>query len=727
MKKVHTLLGLLLILGFSAVAQVSINTDNSQPEPSAGLDVKFSDKGFLMPRMTFEQRNAIVSPAEGLMVFCINCGTNGAMSIFSNGAWRTFSPCMTPAPTAMASAVSPGQIIWHWNLPPGAAGTRWNTANNFDAALDMGAVTSKTETGIFCDTTYSRFVWTYNACGNSSPVTLMQPISAAPPAIPMPGIQVAAADSITWNWNTVADATGYKWNTSNDYSTAIDMGTAITKTETGLVCGTLYPRFVWAYNGCGHSSSNVMVQSTLACWACGAPFTKIHMASEGVAPVNKTVTYSTATNIPGEPSKCWITSNLGASRAALVVYDDNEAAAGWYWQFNRKQGYKHDGTTRTPNTTWIDAISENADWIPANDPCVLELGSGWRIPTGTEWTNVDASGGWNNWNQAYASALKMHAGGYLNTFDGSLYGRGIDGYGLFWSGTQLDDLAGRSLELSQFDCFAIGRLKTKGGSLRCLISFGSPPAVSTTAASSITQTTATSGGNVTDDGGLAVTERGICWSTTLYPTTANSKTINGSGTGSFTGNMTGLTANTLYYVRAYATNSVATAYGDQVSFTTLVSLAIGQSYGGGKIFYIDGTGQHGFIAATSDQGYPSPGDITGWGCRPLSIQGTLTAIGTGAANTALIVANGCNNPSYAARVCNDLVLNGYDDWFLPSKDELNQLYLQRALIGGFANGYYWCSTEMNADYAYIQFFGTGGNQTNSYKDSYWHVRAIRAF
>ena len=116
-----------------------------------------------------------------------------------------------------------------------------------------------------------------------------------------------------------------------------------------------------------------------------------HVASGGVAPVDKTVTYGTVTNIPGETSKCWITSNLGADHQATAVNDATEASAGWYWQFNRMQGYKHDGTTRTPNTTWITSINENLDWQAANDPCALELGNGWRIPTYTEWTNVDAS------------------------------------------------------------------------------------------------------------------------------------------------------------------------------------------------------------------------------------------------------------------------------------------------------------------------------------------------
>jgi hypothetical protein len=97
------------------------------------------------------------------------------------------------------------------------------------------------------------------------------------------------------------------------------------------------------------------------------------------------------------------------------------------------------------------------------------------------------------------------------------------------------------------------------------------PTVTTTAVTNITTTTATSGGNVTSDGGATVTARGVCWSTSANPTTANNKTSNGTGTGSFTSSLTGLTANTLYYVRAYATNSTGTAYGNQVTFTTLAN------------------------------------------------------------------------------------------------------------------------------------------------------------
>lgn len=98
------------------------------------------------------------------------------------------------------------------------------------------------------------------------------------------------------------------------------------------------------------------------------------------------------------------------------------------------------------------------------------------------------------------------------------------------------------------------------------------PTLTTTDVSAITQFTATSGGNITNDGGAAITESGVCWNTSSTPTIANSKTSDGAVTGIFTSQITGLTADTKYYVRAYATNSEGTAYGDEKTFTTSASL-----------------------------------------------------------------------------------------------------------------------------------------------------------
>ena len=214
------------------------------------------------------------------------------------------------------------------------------------------------------------------------------------------------------------------------------------------------------------------------------------------------------------------------------------------------------------------------------------------------------------------------------------------------------------------------------------------PELTTTAVTDITTNSASSGGNITSHGGKAVTARGVCWSTDHDPTTADSKTINGSGTGSFTSSIEGLLLGTKYYVRAYATTSAGTAYGNEVGFTT--SYYIGQSYGGGIIFYIDGTGQHGYISAASDQ-------------------------------------SGGETWSNAVSLCNNLVLNGKDDWFLPDLGAFDLLYAQKDVVGGFAVATYWSSTGFNLPwYAYWKYFGDGrvGYADTSLAKP---VRAIRAF
>jgi hypothetical protein len=232
----------------------------------------------------------------------------------------------------------------------------------------------------------------------------------------------------------------------------------------GLTAGTLYYVRAYATNSAGTSYGNELTFTTLSTSNCGSAITINHVTG-AVAPLNKNVTYGTVTNIPGEPSKCWITSNLGADYQATAVNDATEASAGWYWQFNRKQGYKHDGTTLTPTWT-ITWINENSDWLLANDPCTLELGSGWRLPTKTEWTNVDASGGWTNWNGPWDSGLKLHAAGCLYNSSGSLYNRGSDGN--YWSSVQGGATTGWYLYFYSSSRGMSYNIKAHGFSVRCL-------------------------------------------------------------------------------------------------------------------------------------------------------------------------------------------------------------------------------------------------------------------
>ena len=157
-----------------------------------------------------------------------------------------------------------------------------------------------------------------------------------------------------------------------------------------------------------------------------------------------------------------------------------------------------------------------------------------------------------------------------------------------------------------------------------------------------------------------------------------------------------------------------------------VNFAVGMPYQGGIIAYVDNSGEHGLIAASSDQS-----DGIQWYNGSNIVTGTGTIIGAGQSNTQKIIqAQGSGN--YAAKLCDDLVLNGYNDWFLPSKDELNELYKNRHLIGGFniINGAYWSSSENFNNTAWCQDFiygGQSGNGNLTYKTNAYRVRAVRAF
>ncbi len=348
------------------------------------------------------------------------------------------------------------------------------------------------------------------------------------------------------------------------------------------------------------------------------------------------------------------------------------------------------------------------------------------------------------------------------------------------------------------------------------------PTIITSEVTNITGSSATSGGEITDEGSGTVVERGICWSKGIKPTITDNFTLEGGGVGTFVSNIANLDAATTYYVRAYAKNEDGVGYGMAVSFVTLgqkpsattiltssltpnsavlngvinanhlsttvsfeygettsygssvdatpsvvtgtnstevsanitglsavttyhyrvkavnslgttysnddtfttIPFTLGQTFGGGLICYIDNTGKHVLIAAPSDQ---STG-TTWYNGTFIVTNASGATIGTGRSNTsAIIITQGAGN--YAAKICDDLVLNGFDDWFLPSKDELNTMFENLKLngIGGFADLHYWSSTENSINGAWDQYFVNGAAVGNDKSYSDGHVRAMRSF
>ena len=188
-------------------------------------------------------------------------------------------------------------------------------------------------------------------------------------------------------------------------------------------------------------------------------------------------------------------------------------------------------------------------------------------------------------------------------------------------------------------------------------------------------------------------------------------------TGNIDGSETKVTAGTNVTVTGVGT----TASPYVVNATGATALAIGDSYQGGIIFWLDATGQHGLIAATDDQ---STG-IQWYNGTYTVTNAVRDGIGAGKFNTERIIANQ-GAGAYAAQICANHQGGNYGDWYLPSKYELNLLYLQKGDVGVFASAYYWSSSEDDNANAWNQFFGSG-YQIYYWKNKTYYVRAVRAF
>ena len=285
--------------------------------------------------------------------------------------------------------------------------------------------------------------------------------------------------------------------------------------------------------------------------------------------------------------------------------------------------------------------------------------------------------------------------------------------------------AGDTLYLSNGQSFVAGG---NGGGTGALVL----PTITTNAVTGITSNSATFGGAISNANGNQIMERGIVYSTSPNPTLGSNKIVIGNGIGTFDTISAWsyqyahlLNPNTTYYVRAYAvTENNISAYGNEVSFNTL---SVGQTGpGGGIVFFNKGNTNGGWQyleSATSDQ---STG--IAWGCDATSIPGTQLTVGSGEVNTSLIVA-GCNEASFAAKLCNDLVSGGQSDWFLPSRDELYLMYKNMYLNsqGNFnTSATYWSSTELVSSGAWYFYFFSG-IASNASKSFTKYVRAVRAF
>ena len=302
-------------------------------------------------------------------------------------------------------------------------------------------------------------------------------------------------------------------------------------------------------------------------------------------------------------SQCWMKENLrttryadgtaieaGSSGSTTIPYRYTPV----YFGYNVAIGYLYNGS----------AVMHGASPSSANPSGVQGIcPTGWHVPSEAEWnqlTNYVGSqseyrcGGSNSniakalaattWWYSYENYCAVgndlsanNATGFSVLPAGGYYLGGIYSHttlARFWSTTSGNGswYEGRSLSANEAYITLCLNSMDDGYSVRCILNDNTTsatlPTVTTNNVSDITSTTATCGGNVTADGGATVTARGVYWSTFQNPTLADAHTTDGTGTGAFTSQLTGLEPNTTYYVRAYATNSEGTAYGEEVSFTT---------------------------------------------------------------------------------------------------------------------------------------------------------------
>ncbi len=261
------------------------------------------------------------------------------------------------------------------------------------------------------------------------------------------------------------------------------------------------------------------------------------------------------------------------------------------------------------------------------------------------------------------------------------------------------------------------------------------PSLTTSAATSININGFTTGGNISSDGGNLVTYRGICWSTSANPTINDNRILSGTGTGTFTITLANLNVATTYYVRAFATNSAGTAYGNQQTISTS-SLVAGTSYQGGRIAYIFQSGDpgyvagetHGFIIMNHPMGmqaaYGGYNASTGY----FTYSGTSNNFGTGRNNTLLLYNMTGNN---AAKYMYNVNYDGYNDWYIPSSAEWTKIAPNWSKLGVPYSTYQSSSEVSRENSAVFSVYNSYGwisaSVSNSGKTSLYDVIGIRNF
>ncbi|MCX6265909.1 MAG: hypothetical protein NTW16_00925 [Bacteroidetes bacterium] len=414
------------------------------------------------------------TPANHDTVQCIMTSSLPCTSTpaISNTIIITVNPMLSVGVTIAASAnnVCAGDTVTFT-----ATGTNTGTISNYQWKLGGNVISGATNAtytyvpannDVFTCVLASNPPCTFSNTATSNAITMT--VNAVPES-PSSGTHIPTQTEITWNWNTVPNATGYKWGTTSNYSEATEMSTATTTTETGLTCNTLYTRYAWAYNACGNSAFVTLSQSTSSCsFACGSSFTDSR----------DNQVYTTV--LIG--SQCWMRQNLNiGTRINGTVEQTNNSTIEKYCYNNNDSNcniygalYQWDEMMQYVTTAGVKGICPTGWHIPTHNEwitCTTFLGGtgvagGKMKSTGT----IEAYNGlWHSPNTGATNVSGFTAipAGY-RYYDGTFYSIGY--FDLWWNSNE-DNYGNGGTWLMGYNYGYVDRIlyyKKDGFSVRCL-------------------------------------------------------------------------------------------------------------------------------------------------------------------------------------------------------------------------------------------------------------------